>query len=68
MPPSELMGALATLAEPRVSELTQARYIATLAYAFAKATVPAHGLFAVIAGSAEQRVGTFNSQALANTA
>jgi hypothetical protein len=68
VPTGELMGALATLAEPGVSELTQARDIAALAYAFAKAAVPAHGLLAAIAGPAEQRLSTFSAQALANTA
>jgi hypothetical protein len=36
-PTGELMGALATRAEARVGELTQARAIVTLAHAFAKA-------------------------------
>jgi hypothetical protein len=68
VPTGELMGALATRAEPHVGELTQARDIATLAYAFAKAAVPARGLFAAIAVPAEQRLGAFNAQDLANTA
>jgi hypothetical protein len=67
VPISELMDALATCARPRFGERTQARDIATLAYAFAKAAVPA-GLFAAIAAPAEQRMGTFNAQNVANTA
>jgi hypothetical protein len=68
VPTGALMRALATRCEQRVDELPQAQDIATLAYAFAKAAMPAPGLFSAIAASAEQRVGTFNAQDLANTA